>query len=130
MSITLRAVLIIVSLGTAAMIFREIRRQALRIEDSVFWLLFSMMLVALSIFPQIAVFLSGLAGTQTPANFIYLAVIFLLLLKMFRMTIKLSKLETSIRDIAQEIALYKNRQEKTEAGDAVSAEGEEKYGKN
>lgn len=130
MSLTLRIVLILFSLGTASMIFREIRRSALKIEDSVFWLLFSLMLVVFSVFPQFPAFLSRLAGTMAPANFIYLVVIFLLLVKMFRMTIKMSKLETSIRDIVQEMALEKNKQERKEAGTRSPGEGLENHGKD
>ena len=54
----------------------------------------------------------GLAGTYTTANFIYLAVIFLLIVKMFHMSIKQSQLETKIKDLAQKIALDENERGK------------------
>ena len=56
--------------------------------------------------------LAELAGTYTTANFIYLAVIFLLIVKMFHMSIKQSQLETKIKDLAQKIALDENERGK------------------
>lgn len=108
MTITLRVLLIAGSILTAAMILRKIRNAKLQIEDSIFWLGFSSVLILFSIFPRIPAFLASLAGTQTPANFIYLAVIFLLIVKLFHMSIKLSQLESRVKDLVQELALEEN----------------------
>lgn len=108
MTSTLRIVLIIVSIVTTIMIMRKIRQSKLQIEDSIFWIAFSSILILFSIFPVIPNLLARLAGTYTTANFIYLAVIFLLIIKMFHMSIKQSQLETKIKDLAQKIALDEN----------------------
>ena len=105
MTMTLRIVVIVVSVLTTAMILRKIRQSKLQIEDSIFWIGFSSILILFSVFPCVPDFLSRLAGTYTTANFIYLAVIFLLILKMFHMSIKMSQLETKIKELAQEMAL-------------------------
>ena len=105
MTPTLRVVLIVVSILTTFMIMRKIRQSKLQIEDSIFWLGFSSILIVFSIFPE-------LAGTYTTANFIYLAVIFLLIVKMFHMSIKQSQLETKVKDLAQKIALDENERGK------------------
>ena len=97
MTPTLRVVLIVVSILTTFMIMRKIRQSKLQIEDSIFWLGFSSILIVFSIFPGLPDLLAELAGTYTTANFIYLAVIFLLIVKMFHMSIKQSQLETKIR---------------------------------
>lgn len=108
MTPTLRVVLIVVSILTTFMIMRKIRQSKLQIEDSIFWLGFSSILIVFSIFPGLPDLLAELAGTYTTANFIYLAVIFLLIVKMFHMSIKQSQLETKIKDLAQKIALDEN----------------------
>ncbi len=41
-------------------------------------------------------------------NFIFLFVIFLLILKMFRMSVRISQLETKIKDLAQKMAIDEN----------------------
>ena len=112
MTPTLRAVLIVVSILTTFMIMRKIRQSKLQIEDSIFWLGFSSILIVFSIFPGLPDLLAERAGTYTTANFIYLAVIFLLIVKMFHMSIKQSQLETKIKDLAQKIALDENERGK------------------
>ena len=91
MTPTLRVVLIVVSILTTFMIMRKIRQSKLQIEDSIFWLGFSSILIVFSIFSGLPDLLAELAGTYTTANFIYLAVIFLLIVKMFHMSIKQSQ---------------------------------------
>ena len=110
MTPTLRVVLIVVSILTTFMIMRKIRQSKLQIEDSIFWLGFSSILIVF--FPGLPDLLAELAGTYTTANFIYLAVIFLLIVKMFHMSIKQSQLETKIKDLAQKIALDENERGK------------------
>ena len=112
MTPTLRVVLIVVSILTTFMIMRKIRQSKLQIEDSIFWLGFSSILIVFSIFPGLPDLLAELAGAYTTANFIYLAVIFLLIVKMFHMSIKQSQLETKIKDLAQKIALDENERGK------------------
>ena len=73
---------------------------------------FSSILIVFSIFPGLPDLLAELAGTYTTANFIYLSVIFLLIVKMFHMSIKQSQLETKIKDLAQKIALDENERGK------------------
>ena len=49
---------------------------------------------------------------QLPVNFIFLLFIFVLMVKMFFMTIELSTLENKVKDLTQELALEeKERQD-------------------
>lgn len=112
MTLTLRIVLIVVSILTTILIMRRIRQSKLQIEDSIFWIGFSSILILFSLFPKLPDLLARLAGTYTTANFIYLAVIFLLILKMFHMSIKMSQLETRVKELVQEMALETNQREK------------------
>lgn len=113
MTTTLRIVLIIVSVLTTLLIMRRIRQSKLQIEDSIFWIGFFSVLTLFSLFPGIPDLLAGLAGTYSTANFIYLAVIFLLIIKMFHMSIKMSQLETRIKELVQEMAIDRNQREQT-----------------
>ena len=72
MTVTLRIVVIIVSVLTTAMILRKIRNARLQIEDSIFWIGFCAMLILFSLFPGLPDLLSRLAGTYTTANFMWL----------------------------------------------------------
>jgi len=105
MSITLRCLLSLVSLLSCAYTLRRIRKAQMQIDDSIFWIVLSILLVFISIFPDIAAFLSGAIGIESPANAVFLAVIFLLLAKLFGLSVQVSQLHQKIRTISQEIAL-------------------------
>ena len=125
MTPTLRVVLIVVSILTTFLLMRRIRQSRLQIEDSMFWIGFSAILILFSVFPGAADFLAGLAGTYTTANFIYLAVIFLLILKLFSMSIKMSQLETRLKELVQEMALAEHaRRAEAEEGSGPAREKE------
>ena len=79
----LRVCLIVGSLITAVYVLRRVRHAKIQIEDTIFWLLFSGVLLVLAIFPGIAYWASRLLGFQSPINFVYIVVIFLLLVKQF-----------------------------------------------
>lgn len=113
MTMMLRAVLIAGSLLTTALIIRKIRQSKAQIEDSVFWVFVSAILIIFSIFPKTADILSRLAGTYSTSNFIFLFIIFLLLVKVFSLTLRVSQLESKQRELVQRIALNeKEREEK------------------
>ena len=112
MTIKLRAALILASLGTFCLIIRKIRQSKAKIEDAMFWVFFALLLVVFSVFPQAADWLSGLVGTMSTANFIFLLMIFLLLVKNFSMSMRISQLETKVKDLVQRIAIDDNEREK------------------
>jgi hypothetical protein len=113
MNILLRILLSFVSLVVLFFALRKIRKSQVYIESTIFWLLFMFGLVIISIFPGIAVFFSNLIGIESPANFIFLCIIFLLLLKLFNLSLQLSKLQYQIQQLSQIIAL-ENAKEKEE----------------
>ena len=105
MTMMLRLVLIAGSLLTTAQIIRKIRQSKAQIEDSVFWVFVSAVLILFSIFPGAADLLSGLVGTYSTSNFIFLFIIFLLMVKVFSLTLRVSQLEAKQRELIQRIAL-------------------------
>lgn len=109
MTTILRIVLIIACFLTCCYALHKIRKAQMQIEDSIFWILFSITLVIISIFPNIAYFLADLLGIGSPVNFVFLTVIFILIFKVFSMSIKMSQLEYKIKNLVQQIAI-KNRE--------------------
>ena len=81
MSWSMRILLLLGSVMTAVYVLRKVRKSKMRTEASVFWLLFSVVLVLLGLFPEIAIGVSEWVGIQSPANLVYLVVIFLLIIK-------------------------------------------------
>lgn len=119
MSITLRVLLIVCSVCTFAYIIRKIRKSQVKIGDISFWVLFSLVLIAVAMMPQIVIVLAELTGIATGVNCVFLIIIFLLLMELFLLSIKVSKMENKIIDLAGEIAI---RMEDAPREDIISQE--------
>lgn len=99
---------IVLFLGSALSFFivvRNIKKRKIRMEDGIFWIVIGFMLVILSIFPQIAVWLAGVFGVQSASNFVFLLVIFLLGAHQFTLSIKISGLNVKISELVQNEAV-------------------------
>lgn len=101
----LRIVLFVASVVTAIFVFRKIRKSQFVIEDTLFWIFFCVLLLVLSIFPKISFFFANLLGFQAPVNFIFVVFIFLLVTKVFLLSVKLSKTETKLNELIQKVAI-------------------------
>ena len=108
MTILLRCILIIVSLLTTVYIIKKIRQAKVQIEDSIFWILFALILIVISIFPQIPRFFAALLGIYSTENFLFLFMIFVLLIKIFYMTIRISQLDHKVQELSEKIAIDEN----------------------
>lgn len=105
MTLLFRVVLVIVSIGTLATVLKRIQKAKLTIEDSIFWILLAMMFVVFALFPIVPDTLARLLGIYSTANFLFLFMIFILLMRMFSMSMRISTLEDKIRKLVQELAL-------------------------
>ena len=109
-----RVVLLLASLGTMMFMLRRIRHSKIQIEDSLFWIMFSALLLILSVFPGIADFMAVVVGIYSTVNFIFLFFIFILLIREFSLTIKVSQLENKIKELTQAIAIMNTEKENQE----------------
>lgn len=113
MSVLLQIILVLAALGTFWYIVRKIRKSQAQIVDMGFWIVFSIVLIIIALFPRIAFFMADVLQIETTVNFVFLAVIFLLLVQLFLLSIKVSKLESRVKELVGEIAL-KNYEDKEE----------------
>ena len=111
MTMTLRAALILVSVGTFLLMMKKIRQSKVQIENTIFWILLALVLVVYSIFPAAADWCARALGIYSTANFLFLVAIFLLIVKVFDMTIQISQLETKIKELVQRMALEEKKHE-------------------
>lgn len=114
MSLVLRIVLIAASLLTTLYIMKKIRNSKAQIEDAIFWILLALMLIVISIFPGIPTVISRMLGIMAPVNFLFLFMIFVLLVKIFSMSLKVSALETRLKNLTQEIAIRNKKEDEYE----------------
>ena len=100
----------------------------MRLEDSLFWLCFAVLLLIVSIFPGIFYLLSSIAGTMSVSNFVFLFFIFVLLIECFTLSVRVSQLDTKLRNLTQQLAIekyerYSNDKKMREKSEAVEEEG-------
>lgn len=116
MTVTLRIVLVLVSFLTFYRMMRKIRQAKVQIESAIFWIVLALVLVMFSVFPRLADWAARLLGIYSTANFLFLFAIFLLIVKVFSMTIHISQLETKVKELVQQMALDKRRHEEEQWG--------------
>ena len=111
MSWAMRILLILGSVFTAFYVLRRVRNSRMRTGDSVFWLFFSLILVLLGIFPEIATGFSEWIGVQSAANLVFLVIIFLLIIKLFLMDQRISRLDQQITRTVQSVAIHEREEQ-------------------
>ena len=124
-----RILLIVVSLFTTYYILKRIRQSKLQIEYAIFWILFSGVLIVFSLFPWLVSMFTRMIGMQLPVNFIFLLFIFVLMVKLFFMTIELSSLENKVKDLTQELAL-EEKEHRDEQKELLKESRQEKESKS
>lgn len=117
MTLLFRIILLAVCLFTYFFLHHSIKKERMRIEESIFWLILSLLLLVFSIFPRIPDILARLLGIYSTANFLFLFVIFILLLRLFYVNATLGKLEERVKTLVQNEALRDRREREKDRRD-------------
>lgn len=105
MTITLRIILIISSLISFLLCVTKIKQAKLKVENSVTWMVGSILLIIMSIFSRAVEWISNKLGFMAPVNFVFLVIMGFLLIQTFIDNIRISKLNEKIKDLNHYIAL-------------------------
>lgn len=105
MTLALRIILIVASVIVTLYALRKIRKAQLNIDDAFYWIVVSVILLVMSIFPGVPTYLSTLIGIESPANLVFLVMIFLAFVKLFDLSIELSIQKYRLNKLIQKIAL-------------------------
>lgn len=105
MSAVFRIILIAASLGTCVYISRKLKNAQVNTHDTIFWILFSLILIVISLFPGIADWIAVQMGIYSTVNMVFMIIIFALLLRVFQLTIKTSQMEHRVHILVEELAI-------------------------
>ena len=105
MTLALRIILIVASVFVSIYALRKIRKAQLNVDDAFYWIFVSLILLIMSIFPAVPSYLSSLIGIESPANFVFLVMIFLAFVKLFSLSIEFSVQKYRLNKLVQKIAL-------------------------
>ena len=75
MSVTLRILLIVSSFLSFFLCVKKIKQSKLKVENSVTWMVGSIILILMSIFSNGVAWISNKLGFVSPVNFVFLAII-------------------------------------------------------
>ena len=103
----LQIVLVLASLLTFVYVIRRIRKHKLNIDDSILWIIWSVILLVLSLFPDLSKTLSQLLGFESTSNFILTGFIFCLYIMVFFQNIKISELKEKNKSLVQKLSIDK-----------------------
>ena len=126
MSWKLRIIMILLVFFADLFSFRQIRRGKMSLNHSLLWILISMVLLLIAVFPTIAFRLAGLMGIGTPVNLVFLFFAFFSIILFIYLTNVISKEDRINRRLVQKVALMEKElreMRKTEGkGDAAENE--------
>ena len=105
MGIVLRIILIASAILLFMYMIKKIRQSKMKIEHTIFWILFDVILIIIGVFPQIVYLVSGWIGFQSPVNMVFLMIIFVLIVKNFLTTLEISHLENKLDSLTQQLAI-------------------------
>ena len=105
MSGILRIFMILGAVFLMVFMIKRIRQAKMKIEYTVFWIIFSGILVLMGVFPQLLYWISKMLGFQSPINMVYLVVIFVLIVKLFLTSVQISQLENKVDSLTQQVAI-------------------------
>ena len=108
MSITLRIILIIGSIISFVFCINRIKKAKLKVENSVIWMIGSILLILMSIFSNAVTWISEKLGFMAAYNFVFFVMIVFLLIQSFIDNIRISELNEKIKNLNHYIALKEN----------------------
>lgn len=107
MDITLRIVLLAVSILFLVFVLFRIRRGKYLLKYSLIWIVLSILGVLASIFPAWIYCLATICGFAAPSNFVYFVLIIVLLISNLVICGVLSRQEVTMKNMIQEISILK-----------------------
>lgn len=107
MSLTLQIILIVATILSFVVLVKNVKKGKLRTDYALGWILCSLALIIIAIFPQIAYFFANLIGVISTANMVFAAIIFMLIILVYILFNKVSMLEEKQKNLIQELAILK-----------------------
>ena len=112
MSKILQLFLILGSISLFIIVIYNVRKNNMYNRYSIIWIIWSLILIIVSVFPSIIYFISNVIGFEKPVNAIFAITIFSLLCFVFYLYKKISKQNEEIIKLNYEISKIKHKSTK------------------
>lgn len=114
MNKVLQLVLLAGSIIVLFVVLRFVIKNKMNIRFAIIWVIWSLAMIIISIFPSIIYSISNLLGFEKPVNAIFLLMVFLLYCLSFYLFVSISKHNDEILNLNYEIAALKKKIEELE----------------
>ena len=103
----LRIEMIVLAVAFLLIVIKAVNRKKLWLQYSLVWIVISVLMLIVAIFPGIATWIASIMKIETTSNLIYLLAIFALLILTFSLTVIVSKQSQRIKNIVQMVSIEK-----------------------
>lgn len=112
MDLRLNFVFIVASIFTFVFVIKTIKKHGLNIDDAIAWIIWSLILLIISVFPGVAQFIAHQLGFMATSNFIFSVFIFFLYIMLFVQMITISRLKEKQKDLIQKLSIKEYEERK------------------
>lgn len=107
MDLKLQIIIAVIILAVLVFIINMIRKGQLVLKYALTWMLVGIGILILDFFPNLISDIASLMGVGQPINILFFFGFCFALLLIFVLTVTVSKMSIQIKDLAQQIALFK-----------------------
>lgn len=93
------------------LLINMIIKYKLELKYSLLWIFLNVTIIVLSIVPNVAGIITSWIGIEAPVNAIFLFGIIIILIILFSITVAISSSYNKLKDISQELGIYKRELE-------------------
>lgn len=112
MNIRIQIIIAVGVLFALAIIINMIRKKKLELRYALAWLLVGVSILVLDCFPNLIAWISKQIGIASPVNMLFFFGFCFSLVIIFTLTMAMSRMSIRIKQLAQELALYKKENQK------------------
>lgn len=98
---------LVAALATALFVFELLRRGFLREKFAALWLIVSLGLLVLAVFPRLLIWASDALGLEAPSNLLFFLAAVILLLVSMQLSYEVSRLEARTQRLAEDLAILR-----------------------
>lgn len=98
---------LVAALATALFVFELLRRGFLREKFAALWLIVSLGLLVLAVFPRLLIWASDSLGLEAPSNLLFFLAAVILLLVSMQLSYEVSRLEARTQRLAEDLAILR-----------------------
>ncbi len=107
---------LVVALASVVVVLAILRSGRMREKYAALWLIVSLAIVVVTVWPGLLAWLAGVLGVALPSNLLFFLAILMLLGVTLHLSLEVSKLEDESRTLSEEVALLDERLRRLEPG--------------